>query len=649
MTQHRSFRGYLPPAKPSIISGRTPLLLHSETRLPRSSSMAQTNSILNRYRGLRYREINRCSFIALKMPPKSGSKRARPPRKRVPKAYISELHDRLAAYERREPNEDPVSRNLEDLMSPEIFFMGTSSNWAFGRRVLTMTHEAVTGTPLQIDNLFFDGNVYDLKWDGSRSSCARDDFCPSNLPTQDFAIYLINSVKFRCGRLFYLFDEESFMKQFAIFHEHGANHPGLSRLWCVHYLILLAFGKAFVVQTTRSQTPPGLDLFVHAMKIMPDFTFFECDFVEKIQVLCCAALYLQCLSCRTSAYRHISQAVSLALEGGMYTEMQGQYLDEAYIQKCRLMWWTLYVLERAGKTYVYSPWCSHGQRTSVMHIQVKLAQILGQIHRSVYGIDGQLDSRYLSATKSLLQSIANVAGQLNELFDIDSSENTSGVSRVSAHLHLQYHQCIVLTTRPLLFIFLQSRLGQSHTTPLRWAQSESVKGLLQVCMESCCQSIKILSRLLNQGLLESFLTFDLDATFTAAIAISMGAAIDPSLVPDHAQLTQRAHALFDEMSSHGSKIATMIVSELKQLDGYLSHLQVDGAEILPVQDFRSDVMAQMTPGGTLAGAPELGMGFTDDIDFGLHFELSTEQLMQLADSLDVDSLSRPLSADHHGT
>ncbi|KAH0436011.1 zn 2cys6 transcription factor [Colletotrichum camelliae] len=642
--------------------------------------------------------------------------------------YISELHDRLAAYERRESNEDPVSRNLEDLMSPEMYgdtscftddnldtarrssglapaspsssrgataaqepgdvaeapltnplafhtidwvpgphgapvFMGTSSNWAFGRRVLTMTHEAVTGTPLQIDNLFFDGNVYDLKWDGSRSSSARDDFCPSNLPTQDFAIYLINSVKFRCGRLFYLFDEESFMKQFAIFHEHGANHPGLPRLWCVHYLILLAFGKAFVVQTTRSQTPPGLDLFVHAMKIMPDFTFFECDFVEKIQVLCCAALYLQCLSCRTSAYRHISQAVSLALEGGMYTEMQGQYLDEAYVQKCRLMWWTLYVLERHMSTLLGVPMfindeniCTpfparpdQGQRTSVMHIQVKLAQILGQIHRSVYGIDGQLDSRYLSATKSLLQSIANVAGQLNELFDIDSSENTSGVSRVSAHLHLQYHQCIVLTTRPLLFIFLQSRLGQSHTTPLRWAQSESVKGLLQVCMESCCQSIKILSRLLNQGLLESFLTFDLDATFTAAIAISMGAAIDPSLIPDHAQLTQRAHALFDEMSSHGSKIAAMIASELKQLDGYLSHLQTDGAEILPIQDFRSDVMAQITSGGTLAGAPELGMGFTDDIDFGLHFELSTEQLMQLANSLDVDSLSRPLSADHHGT
>lgn len=80
----------------------------------------------------------------------------------------------------------------------------------------------------------------------------------------------------------------------------------------------------------------------------------------------------------------------------MYTEMQGQYLDEAYVQKCRLMWWTLYVLERHMSTLLGVPMfindeniCTpfpvrpdQGQRTSVMHIQVKLAQILGQIHRS---------------------------------------------------------------------------------------------------------------------------------------------------------------------------------------------------------------------------------------------------------------------------
>lgn len=59
---------------------------------------------------------------------------------------------------------------------------------------------------------------------------------------------------------------------------------------------------------------------------------------------------------------------------------------------------------------------------------------------AVYGIEGQLDSRYLSATKLVLQNLANVASQLTDLFDIESSGSTSGISRIPAHLHLQYHQ-----------------------------------------------------------------------------------------------------------------------------------------------------------------------------------------------------------------
>lgn len=189
--------------------------------------------------------------------------------------------------------------------------MGTSSNWAFSRRVLNMAHKALTGTELPPDDLFFDGYVYDFKWDGDRSSCSQEDFSLSNLPTQDFAIYLINSVKFRCCQLFYLFDEDTFMKQFALFYEKAADHPGISRLWHVHFLLLLAFGKAVVVQSSRSQKPPGAELFIQAMKLMPDFTFFECDTIEKVQVLCCTALYLQCVTSRSAAYRYVSHRMEL--------------------------------------------------------------------------------------------------------------------------------------------------------------------------------------------------------------------------------------------------------------------------------------------------------------------------------------------------
>ncbi|KAL0782088.1 hypothetical protein CaCOL14_003423 [Colletotrichum acutatum] len=439
------------------------------------------------------------------------------------------------------------------------------------------------------------------------------------------------------------------MEHFATFHASAADQLKVPRLWFVHYLILLAFGKAFIVQTSKSHQPPGAELFVQAMKLMPDFTFFECDYIERIQVLCCTSLYLHCISSWPAAYRYIGQALSTAFEHGLHTEMQSHHLDETYVQKCRLVWWTIYVLERQMSALMGVPmfisdecvctpfpiYYEQAQRTSALHVQIKLAQVLGQIHQTVYGIEGQLDSRYLGATKAVLQSIAGLATNLHDSFDIDSSENTSGVSRVSAHLHLQYHQCIVLTTRPLLFIFLQSKLGQSEPVLMQWLHSDSIRNLLQVCTDSSRQIVKILSRLLSHGLLESFLTFDLDATSTAAVAMSMAAAVEPTLISDHAAWSQRVFLILEEMDSHGSKIAGMISSELRQLDHYLHHLSAD--EEVPPQVHRTERTISTNDVGSYPTDQALGLEFEQSL--AMEAELSTDLLIDIANSLDPESMS----------
>lgn len=186
--------------------------------------------------------------------------------------------------------------------------MGTSSSWAFGRRVLEMTHKRLTGSPLSPDpeKLLFDDHVYDLRWDGNKTnSNPQAVFDVSNLPTPDFAKYLIDSVKFHCGQLFYLFEESRFMEQFATFQQNPAQEARSSPLWFSHYLLILAFGKSFVVQSTRSRSPSGAEHFAQAVQCMPDLTFFDGDPIEKTQVLCCAALYLQCAHSRGPAYRMV--------------------------------------------------------------------------------------------------------------------------------------------------------------------------------------------------------------------------------------------------------------------------------------------------------------------------------------------------------
>ena len=179
------------------------------------------------------------------------------------------------------------------------FYLGTSSNWSFGRRVLNMAHQRVSDLPLPASSLLFEGSTYDLGWDGQKTS---NDIEPPVLPTLDFALYLINSVKFHCGQLYHMFDEETFMNHFHRFHSAAGQQWSPPTLWYIHYLIILAFGKAFIGRNKAGSRPSGADLFVQAMKMLPHTMFLCVQPLDAIEVLCSAALYLQCLDYRTAAY-----------------------------------------------------------------------------------------------------------------------------------------------------------------------------------------------------------------------------------------------------------------------------------------------------------------------------------------------------------
>lgn len=177
--------------------------------------------------------------------------------------------------------------------------MGSSSNWSFGRRALALVHGKVFGYPLPEADLHYDGSTYDLGWDGRRTYT---DIVQPALPTADHALFLINTVKFHCGQLFHVFENEQFMENFDRFHENGQTQGQCSELWYIHYLIVLAIGKSLVGRLRKGNKPSGGDLFVQAMQRLPDQIFLWTDPIESTEILCCAALYLQCLDLRIVAY-----------------------------------------------------------------------------------------------------------------------------------------------------------------------------------------------------------------------------------------------------------------------------------------------------------------------------------------------------------
>lgn len=169
-----------------------------------------------------------------------------------------------------------------------------------------MAHERVLKHPLPTEDLQYEGRLYNLN-SIDVPPVHRMQERAQGLPSSDFAIYLINAVKFHCGQMFHLFDEEDFMRNFGLFHgDASGNTSKVSQTWYLHYLLLMALGKAFVVRVSKGKEPPGADLFAVAMQHLPNLVFWCDDRIEAMEILCCASLYIHSLDFRGSAYHLVS-------------------------------------------------------------------------------------------------------------------------------------------------------------------------------------------------------------------------------------------------------------------------------------------------------------------------------------------------------
>lgn len=121
------------------------------------------------------------------------------------------------------------------------------------------------------------------------------------IPSIDYAIFLINAVKFHCGQLVHLFDEEDFNAKLHTFY--GAEPNNLSdSLWYIQYLLVIAFGRTLVQRKHRDSKPPGAEFFVHALQLLPDTNRLCQEPLMAAEILCGIALYLQALDSRNAAH-----------------------------------------------------------------------------------------------------------------------------------------------------------------------------------------------------------------------------------------------------------------------------------------------------------------------------------------------------------
>ncbi|KAI5465278.1 hypothetical protein BGZ63DRAFT_500398 [Mariannaea sp. PMI_226] len=481
---------------------------------------------------------------------------------------------------------NPLSTGPSKFMTSaegRTYYLGTSSNWSFSRRVLSLAHEHVYNSPVSTSNLLFDGSAYDLGWDGSRNLPNLE--TPS-LPNLDHAIYLINTVKFHCSQVFHLFDEDSFMKYLYEFYTEPTLQMNTGGLKYIHLLIILAFGKALVGNNCQGKRPPGSEYFVKALQLLPSIHVLFAKPILATEILCCIALYFQCLDFRHSAHNFIGQAISMALGQGMHTDMPQHDLGEELVERSRKAWWTAYVLDREMTSLMGLPQSIHdddvhptlpsfagsAHRVSALHMQIRFAQTIAAINRGVYGVDGRLNKKFLLSTKEVLASVAGLADELHQKFPMQTEKTINGLSRTAGYLHLLYHQCIVLATRPLLFCFLKIRFESPETFSDALNSSQTVWNLIKMCIDSSLQMINILGLLQSHGLLEKFLPFDLESLFISSLNLILALVLDSRFLDSECPWRQTSYLIFNEMVASGNLIAEFRLAELQQLDDMLRRL-----------------------------------------------------------------------------
>ncbi|KAK1515060.1 uncharacterized protein CCOS01_13253 [Colletotrichum costaricense] len=472
------------------------------------------------------------------------------------------------------------------------YFLGSSSNWSFSRQVLSVTHEHVCQSPLPTNSLLFDGFAHDLGWDGSRTTQMLDNRL---IPSHDYAIFLINAVKFHCGQMFHLFEEEEFMLHMQTFYARSsADRAEENSLWYIHFLVILAFGKSLIQRKTKGNNrPAGADFFVRALQLLPDVTALCKEPIMSTEILCSMAWYYQALDFRHAAHNFIGQAKSVAMNHGMHTDMPIMDLGPGLVQRCRKIWWTVYVLDRQMTSLMGLPQSTLDEgvfcqlpsypgsvhRTTALSMQIKFARIIAEISSTVYGAKGRLNKKFVLSTKAVLQSIVAVADELRTSFPLFADERFDGISRLSAHLHLLYYQCIILATRPLLLCCLIKRFNSPLEADSLMA-SPKVRNPLQMCAESGIQILNILDRLRAQGLLETFLPLDLDSLFVSTVALLVARGVDSRLIESQVPWLDKSHAIIEEMVASGNLIADFRKNEMQKLEEMLLEFDVTRPRLL---------------------------------------------------------------------
>ncbi|PKX93532.1 fungal specific transcription factor domain-containing protein [Aspergillus novofumigatus IBT 16806] len=503
------------------------------------------------------------------------------------------------------------------------FYMGPSSSWSFCRRVLALIGKHVLESNYLPDPWHLDGVAFKLHWTPLRSD------------------------EFYFGHLFYIIDEPSYLHHLQELYRDPATKATSSRLWYAQYLLILAFGKAFVVQSSSQEGPSGSQYASRAMALLPDLPGIYCEPLDSIRALALAALYFQSIDMRVAAFQHastIGQALRVCIVQGIHRHMPEDVVGAEHSRFCNHVFWVVYMIDREFSALMGGPTsirdedittelpCHHDHSLEALNmtLHIRLSRLMANILTTVYGVGRDFEGSLIKNTQSILRQLAELSKDVTALLNTHFQGSINRASRMALRLILSYHHCVVLTTRPLVMCALHMHIERpdtqkSHSIPL----TPAVASLIQSCVDSAQTVLRVLRVIGDEDLLEAFLPFQLEDAFSSAFLLHLIRVVAPSLLHDDSWFGD-IQCILDKMISKGSSVAPLRKLELTQLEQLLTPLTpVYDPLMVPLQ---TDYTADRARGLAMT-SEEPGWDFFDtDMTVGI----SPTQLLDLAAQLDVD-------------
>ncbi|KAB2574693.1 hypothetical protein DBV05_g6609 [Lasiodiplodia theobromae] len=219
-----------------------------------------------------------------------------------------------------------------------------------------------------------------------------------------------------------------------------------------------------------------------------------------------------------------------------------------------------------------SSFSTDSQEDSTLGLQVKLSHLLSVIVTTIYKAGKTQLGVFLETIRSTLRTMAGHAQEIEDIVSTKFRNSVKTMPRVTRHITLLYHQCVIVATRPLLLSVLKERLENMDLAEEDWQSFLALTtNLISTGINSAVKTLQILSD--NDSILETFLPFDLEFTYGAALHLIMANAIFPGTAGNESY-EQQALDILDEMIGRGNRVAAMRKAELVRLQELCQELAV---------------------------------------------------------------------------